>query len=44
VDEKYRGLVPQAGLSEPQIEASLTVIHGFREVDHVSKLIDLLRI
>ena len=44
VDTKYRTLVPHAGVSEPQIETSLAVIHEFRDVDHVTKLIDLLRV
>jgi 2-methylcitrate dehydratase PrpD len=43
VDSKYRNLVRQAGVSDPQIEASLAVVHGFRDVDSVSKLIDLLQ-
>jgi 2-methylcitrate dehydratase PrpD len=44
VDSKYRALLPNAGIPEPQIEASLAAIHRFRDVDHVSKLIDLLRV
>jgi 2-methylcitrate dehydratase PrpD len=44
VDTKYRTLVPRAGVAERQIEASLAIIHGFRAVDHVSRLIDLLRV
>jgi len=44
VDTKYRTLVPRAGVPEPQIEASLAIIHDFRDVDRVSKLIDLLRV
>ena len=44
VDAKYRTLVPLAGVPEQQIEASLAVIHDFRDVDQVSKLIDLLRV
>ena len=43
VDAKYRTLVPRAGVSETQIGASLAVIHGFRDVNDVSKVIDLLR-
>ena len=43
VDAKYRTLVPRAGVSERLIEASLAVIHGFRDVNDVSKVIDLLR-
>jgi 2-methylcitrate dehydratase PrpD len=44
VDSKYRTLVPRAGLPEQQIEASLAIIRDFRNVSHVSKLIDLLRV
>jgi 2-methylcitrate dehydratase PrpD len=44
VDAKYRILVPQVGVPERQIEESLAIIHGFRDVSHVSKLIDLLRV
>ena len=44
VDTKYRTLVPLAGVPEPQIEASLAIIHDFRDVNQVSKLIDLLRV
>jgi 2-methylcitrate dehydratase PrpD len=43
VDTKYRTLVPRAGVPERQIEASLAGIHGFRDVNDASKLIDLLR-
>ena len=42
VDAKYRTLVPRAPLSDQQVEASLEVIHNFRQVTHVSALIDLL--
>ena len=44
VDTKYRTLVPRAGIPERQIEASLAIIHGFRDVNDVSKLIDLLQV
>jgi 2-methylcitrate dehydratase PrpD len=44
VDAKYRTLVPRAGVPGRQIETSLAVIHDFRDVDQVSKLIDLLRV
>jgi 2-methylcitrate dehydratase PrpD len=44
VDTKYRTLVPQAGVPGRQIEASLAIIHRFRDVNHVSKLIDLLQV
>jgi 2-methylcitrate dehydratase PrpD len=43
VDAKYRTLVPNAQLSDRQIDASLLVIHDFRNVTHVSVLIDLLQ-
>lgn len=43
VDAKYRTLVPHAPLSAPQVEASLQVIHDFRQVSHVSALTSLLR-
>jgi 2-methylcitrate dehydratase PrpD len=44
VDAKYRTLVPAAGLREAEIEASLTVIHDFRQVANVSALTGLLRV
>jgi 2-methylcitrate dehydratase PrpD len=44
VESKYRSLLPRAGLPQRQIEASLAVIHGFRDVNDVSKLIDLLQV
>ena len=44
VDAKYRTLVALARVSEPQIEASLAIIHDFRDVRHVSTLIDHLRV
>jgi 2-methylcitrate dehydratase PrpD len=44
VDAKYRSLVPGSGLSNQQIERSLEVIHNFGNVNHVSELVDLLRI
>ena len=44
VDTKYRTLVPNAKLSDRQVEASLQVIHDFRHVRHVSALIDLLQV
>ena len=43
VEAKYRTLVPNSGLPEPQIEASLGVIRDFRAVTNISALIDLLR-
>jgi 2-methylcitrate dehydratase PrpD len=42
IDRKYRTLMPHAGLRDQQIEASLTAIHDFRRVAHVSELTRLL--
>ena len=42
IDEKYGTLAPRAPLSERQVEESLAVIHGFRDVSNVASLIDLL--
>jgi 2-methylcitrate dehydratase PrpD len=44
IDAKYRTLMPQAQVSDQQIEASLQVIHDFRQVTHVSALTDLLHV
>jgi 2-methylcitrate dehydratase PrpD len=44
IDTKYRTLVPRAGVAERQVAASLAIIHDFRYVNQVSKLIDLLRV
>jgi 2-methylcitrate dehydratase PrpD len=44
VDAKYRTLLPRAEVPEPRIEISLATIHDFRNVSHVSQLIDLLRV
>ena len=44
VDAKYHTLVPRAQLSDRQVDASLQVIHDFRNVTHVSVLTDLLRV
>ena len=44
IDTKYRTLLPRTGLPEPQIEASLAIVHDFRTVNHVAKLLDLLRV
>ena len=44
VDAKYRTLVPQAQLRDQQVEASLQVIHDFRQVKHVSALLNLLQV
>jgi 2-methylcitrate dehydratase PrpD len=43
VDAKYRTLVPVSGLSDDDIEASLTLIHEFHSIANVSVLTDLLR-
>jgi 2-methylcitrate dehydratase PrpD len=43
VDRKYRALVPKALVPRSRIEASLAMIHDFRDVGDVSALIDLLR-
>lgn len=42
VDAKYRTLVPKAFVSDRQVEASLHIIHNFRQVKHVSELLRLL--
>jgi 2-methylcitrate dehydratase PrpD len=42
IDAKYRTLAPNA-LDAKKVEASLEVIHGFRELKNVSALIELLR-
>ncbi len=42
VDAKYRNLVPHAGVSNDQVEASLAVIHDFRRAANVSALVGLL--
>ncbi|MCG8546175.1 MAG: MmgE/PrpD family protein [Alphaproteobacteria bacterium] len=42
IDAKYRTLAPNA-LTEPQVEASLEVMHDFRRVANVADLLDLLR-
>ena len=44
VDAKYRTLVPTAGLTEQAIEASLAVIHEFRQAENVTALTALLRV
>ena len=43
VDAKYRTLVPAAGIPAHAIEASLGVIHEFRQVADVSRLTRMLR-
>ena len=44
VDAKYRALVPASGLPSQSIEASLALIHDFRQVTDVSALTALLRV
>ncbi len=43
IDAKYRTLMPHAGLTGRQIEASLEIIHDFRRVAAVAPLIAQLR-
>ena len=43
IDAKYRALVPHSGLHNREIEASLSVIHDFRQVKNVSALTNLLK-
>jgi 2-methylcitrate dehydratase PrpD len=43
IDEKYRRLVPAAGLSSPAMEESLAAIHGFHDLEDVSRLVASLR-
>ena len=43
VEAKYRALAPYAKLSGGNLEASIEVIRGFRNVKNVSELIGLLR-
>ena len=43
IDAKYRALVPQAGVPDHRMEASLSVIHDFRQVTNVSALTNLLQ-
>jgi 2-methylcitrate dehydratase PrpD len=42
IDAKYRTLVPLSGLPAPQIEASLNLIHRFRDVTDVGELTRLV--
>ena len=44
VDAKYRTLVPASGLSPGAIEASLGLIHRFRQVADVTELVGMLRV
>src|SRR5271157_6401427 len=43
IDAKYRALLPRSGLPNREIEASLAVIHDFRQVENVSALTNLLK-
>jgi 2-methylcitrate dehydratase PrpD len=43
IDAKYRALVPHSGLPDREVEASLAVIHDFRQVENVSALTNLLQ-
>jgi 2-methylcitrate dehydratase PrpD len=43
VDAKYRTLVPAAGVRAPEIEASLALIHDFRQLADVTALTRSLR-
>ena len=43
IDAKYRALVPQAGVPDHRMEASLSVIHDFRQITNVSALTNLLQ-
>ena len=43
IEAKYRALVPQAGVPDHRMEASLSVIHDFRQVTNVSALTNLLQ-
>jgi 2-methylcitrate dehydratase PrpD len=44
IDAKYRALVPLAGLPAPQLDASLALIHRFRDLTDASELTALLRL
>jgi hypothetical protein len=44
IDAKYRALVPLSGLPARQIEASLDMIHRFRDVTDVGDLTRLLQV
>ena len=43
IDAKYRALVPQTRVPDHRMEASLSVIHDFRQVTNVSALTNLLQ-
>ena len=42
VEEKYRALVPLAGLSPSRVGESLAVIRGFEARDAVGRLVELI--
>jgi 2-methylcitrate dehydratase PrpD len=44
IDAKYRTLMPASGLPEQEIELSLTLLHDFRHLTDVSRLIGLSRV
>ena len=44
VDAKYRALVPRSGVSARAIEASLGLIHEFRQISQVARLVGLLQV
>jgi 2-methylcitrate dehydratase PrpD len=44
IDTKYRTLMPASGLPEREIEHSLTVLHDFRHLTDMSRLMSLLRV
>jgi hypothetical protein len=44
VDAKYRALVPRSGLSARAVEASLGLIHEFRQASEVVRLVALLQV
>jgi 2-methylcitrate dehydratase PrpD len=44
VDAKYRALMPRCGLSPDKIEHSLTLIHQLGDSEHISPLLESLRL
>jgi len=44
VDVKYRTLVPISGLSARAVESSLELIHDFRRITQVARLVELLQV
>jgi len=44
VDAKYRALVPRSGVSARAVEASLGLIHEFRQASQVARLVGLLQV